>query len=1300
MSKQIKIGLDKVPAPVTKQFTQLVDIEGTKLFDAAGNPLVTEEEAALTQFTSSQSSLSVYVNNTDLSVIPIEEQFPDTSAVSSSLLGVPRSEEQLALFSDVATYGLDEEQWNEYTFSNNNTPREWYRKKNPIYGRRSRPSFNEGSTEQALYLKAFPSQYTFPRGPIARRAQDPSPGFISYMNFIALGKFLYNIFKTVNLDFAEKFLLNDDFVYVVDSSGTPVDYVFLTNTSEPVFEKNSSWHDVEYSNPIQDSFDAIERWTFFFDQIKSDVAKFPLMINSGEQDYTRTLQYRKIVSFAVDACVPGGTSKSAQIAVLESKKAFRYQPGRASGFTFGSRMATDPNSIDTILEWGCSNETDEYMFQLRGSQFNIIRRSTIRMPDELLVRQGLTAEDQSSTAVFPSSIGNSNALWETVISRSKWNGDALLGAGESGYILSFEDVTMYKIEFSWYGAIGAKFYAYIPVGNGDARWVKLHTFVIENGLGQPVLANPDFKFKYLLNSLDNANIKSPIYLYKYGSSYYVDGGDEGTIRLSTTTSPTKQFTNRTPILGVLPKDYIVNSQGDPIRNYKKSYPSNVSVSSDRACRIDVEEINGSSQGAHFNFSPSIVMDGRHPKSRTLDFQFFGDSQLNILQPTDTSVQGTIEVTQGEAAVTGTNTAFTTDLVIGDNISISGVDYQVEAISSITALTLTVVYAGDSADTLIVTVVKRLNPSDDNARIISDGIYGTYVNPAYDASTGRTTNVLRRSSDYALTTNSVLKYRKTNGSILNPSDNPTFSGVLSNYNTIVASSVGIAANNFKIHFLNPRAVDPSHLGYHFAEFAISLSPYPPVAPGGDADDNKVQFEYAANQFKDFDLKEFPYVEYCHQGVAYSYSSRAEVYEWDPSYGDQMQIDPRLPEPDGINDPLTNVEITGSNGEISFDNQAVVVGDEITISGTVSGAEGVIPGSRFRVSVTNGSTTATLTTTSRTAISTTPATGNAKIGSINESTSISLKGKDSGYQSTIVGKVTTIDYQVAAIEEGIGTYNGKFKVTFATNVSGPAASLIKFDSSNQGTSEVGTLFAGTGKFFESVVTVPPGGGNAYVYVSGGNGTTGKPIAEDLGAGTGAAFVADPDNPKFIQTKILELSSDWQAISYDEDGVERFTDNKFVKSQAITFSAQPLYPVFALGDYAKVNCVVIEETDGSGLVKTHTPVFVTEESSYNQNITILNSGGSNSSETPCAFNSNEQLASCRYDTSALNPLRPGSLLYSFYVDANKPVLMDLKSIFDVDRKGVSRGLLNNKAIYFTATSLDGNQGNVEATLTIKEQ
>ena len=56
------------------------------------------------------------------------------------------------------------------------------------------------------------------------------------------------------------------------------------------------------------------------------------------------------------------------------------------------------------------------------------------------------------------------------IVKDNFNGDILNGNGPSGYNLLPENVTMYKIEFGWYGAIGVRFYAYVPIGNGECRW--------------------------------------------------------------------------------------------------------------------------------------------------------------------------------------------------------------------------------------------------------------------------------------------------------------------------------------------------------------------------------------------------------------------------------------------------------------------------------------------------------------------------------------------------------------------------------------------------------------------------------------------------------------------------------------------------------------------------------------------------------------------------------------------------------------------------------------------------------------
>lgn len=1209
MAKQIKIGLDKVPAPVTKQFTQLVDIEGSKLFDSAGNPLVTEEEAALSSFTSSANALSVHVNNKPLDggTIPVIEQFADTSAVSSSLLGIPRAEEQLSLFSDVATYGLDEEQWNEYQFSDANIPRQWYRKENPVYGRRQNPRFYEGSQEQALYLKAFPSQFTYPGGTKEDKEETPTQVFKQYMNFIGLGRWLYNQFKDANFDFAEKFLLGPNSANIIDRNDIIVEYDLNTvNYNEAVLESNGDFFDVVYGEEdIQDSFDAIERWTYFFDKLKAGEEIYPAPVSIGEIPFkSKITNYTKIRSFCTQECRPGGSSGGQQLGILESKRAFRYQPGRASGFTFGARMNSDPISTASILEWGCSNETDEYMFQLRGSQFNIVRRSTIKLPDELLIRQGLLPEDQSEDPVFPRGIGSSVPQYETVIPRSKMNGDPLTGIGESGYILSFEEVTMYKIEFSWYGAIGAKFYVYVPIGNGECRWVLMHTLVIENGLGKPCLANPDFKFKYLLYCQNTATLKQPMYLYKYGSSYYVDGGDEGTIRLSSVSSDTKPFNTRTPIIGVLPKNYISNSEGIEVRNYKKSYPSIVNVASDTRCRIDVEEVTGSPLGVHFTFSPSIHMTGDNPRTRTLDFQYQSTSELRITQPSDPSITG-IVVTDSSPNFTYTGMS----AVKGDSITIDETRYEIDTITGSEASgsgTFAENFSGDSGSYSDAIVYKRFNPRDDKGHLVGDGIYGVYVNASHDLINGVSSNILSRTDQYALAPSVVNRTLRIDESILDPNLRPSFSAKIQNYHTVVASDVPIYTDNFKIHFLNPGARSDIN-SKHFSEFLVGITPYKPTAPSGEAGDLETKFETGVDQFKTFEIGEFPSVEYSHRTVDWNPKEQAGVKEVDYSYGDQMSVDPRLDRD-------------------------------------------------------------------------------------------KPEGEDSGYHSCVRGKVEVAGYAVASVEAPVndGTPLGSFaKMTFAQGEFGPSDSLISFDSGGNGTSEVGFNFTGTGKFFETTV-VRNANEPAYVYVSAGNGTTGVPIETDI--------VADADGVLSIQTKSITLYHNWEAVSYDANGVEKFTDNKFSFSQAIKFNDQPLYPVFALADGAKINNIIIEEITADGFVKTHTPKFITDDATYNSYINIVNSGGSSSVESPTSFNSEERLASCKYDLTAQNPLRPGNVLFSFYADANKPVKVDLEDVFNVDRKGVSRGLLNNKAVYFNATSMEGGEnptsGNIEATLTIKEQ
>jgi hypothetical protein len=67
-----------------------------------------------------------------------------------------------------------------------------------------------------------------------------------------------------------------------------------------------------------------------------------------------------------------------------------------------------------------------------------------------------------------------------------------------------------------------------------------------------------------------------------------------------------------------------------------------------------------------------------------------------------SVTGTVAVTNSSVTVTGTSTAFTTELKVGNSLVIATVPYGIVAIANTTSLTLASVYAGTTDTGLTVT----------------------------------------------------------------------------------------------------------------------------------------------------------------------------------------------------------------------------------------------------------------------------------------------------------------------------------------------------------------------------------------------------------------------------------------------------------------------------------------------------------------------------------------------------------------------------------------------------------------------
>jgi len=114
----------------------------------------------------------------------------------------------------------------------------------------------------------------------------------------------------------------------------------------------------------------------------------------------------------------------------------------------------------------------------------------------------------------------------------------------SEYDFDFTKVTMLKIEFSWYGAVGALFLAYVPIGNGEARWVRVHHLRASNQLKIASLGNATLPITYNVYgggspaAFGDGEVATHTYgssqshhIVKYGASYYIDGGDRGTVRL-------------------------------------------------------------------------------------------------------------------------------------------------------------------------------------------------------------------------------------------------------------------------------------------------------------------------------------------------------------------------------------------------------------------------------------------------------------------------------------------------------------------------------------------------------------------------------------------------------------------------------------------------------------------------------------------------------------------------------------------------------------------------------------------------
>jgi hypothetical protein len=406
--------------------------------------------------------------------------------------------------------------------------------------------------------------------------------------------------------------------------------------------------------------------------IFADVTTYDINPNEWASEGTGTTTHIPTESAAE---VSLGTASNNEYQILGSKRFFRYQPGRVSAATFGTRVNTTTERTD-IKKFGAFDKRDGYYLEVQGGaqpdigqkELNLyaVRRTSamesdqigIRTPntsdgdkgeagaDLVIVRAGLTYIHAGLFDLSLRGVGNTiggifssagatpapvdlqftvpNAYrytYEYRVPRKFFSHDRLdaetrtqyysdrtpgrnsftvsiggtagspnvsygepsvvlndagdIATRESVWNIDFSKVTMFKIEYSWYGAVGGHFLAYVPDATtaGEARWVRMHHLRASNQLTSPSLANPTLPISYLVQKGTSGNENS---LYKYGASYYIDGGDKGTItaRSASNAADRSVTASGTMLLGLRTKETIGASS---IRNRMQVYPTRLGI---------------------------------------------------------------------------------------------------------------------------------------------------------------------------------------------------------------------------------------------------------------------------------------------------------------------------------------------------------------------------------------------------------------------------------------------------------------------------------------------------------------------------------------------------------------------------------------------------------------------------------------------------------------------------------------------------------------------------------------------------
>ena len=1056
--------------------------------------------------------------------------------------------------------------------------------------------------------------------------------------------------------------------------------------------------------------------TTFFNPFEEDWLN--ATINSASQDGSTP---------NIDDFVPGYGAVGGQYALLQSRQAFRYQPGRISGYTYGTRAFMDKTEGSNYGEWGIFNDFDEYVFRREGANFFIVRRSNIAYDVNMLQELGVADEegniDPSFVRTYQKTISGKNyTIQEVKLGKEKFNGDSLNGNGPSGYLLNTDEITMYKIEFGWYGAIGLRMYAYIPVEHGKARWVVVHTFVIENKLDVPSMGDPFFRFKYEVRIGDGQapDLQSPQVLYKYGTSMYIDGGDEGTVNVYSETSDTKALSSSgayTTLMGIYPKTSIVSGGGVAIPNKKIIIPKQVSITADGFCELNFTKCTAC-RGNGFVYMPNIKANQNGIIRKVKKLPTTGES-TEITLATITATTATVTADQS-----------TTVTVTADNVNyLRPGDYLLEDIGNnvIQSRILSITANGNNFDLVLIgpqgdaagngipnNTVLTFQPTflstnssdvitynqvkgDTYAKLIYPKLWNTYIGESYTGTYNETSDLVmykqgdRYNLEYERRLDPAKIIANQDTEPFPPADffgNPsteTFDVRFSQRNCIVGSPNAVTGPISFIKYLNPI---PTESTGQRCNWRMGFTPN---RPEFNNQGKLIGWKDATTNFQSFlvetdggntrnvvSLSESQYValDYHQYNQSISFRGLEQGEDWFARIHPFTQ-DFRIPQPKGSYSGICSELILQKN-----DPTAV----EVTETNTTTLSSYGVSNSGTYPRWTNFSTT-------------------SEVNNYLTASDLYIQS-----QATIYSGSKSPEGGQLAIR-----FNNVFNKIVYVDISGTLTEcVIRF--AGRGETFVDQVSTGQGSQIDTFNVIPI---NLF-KASDGTKVTGASLANSFldAAGTIsiAASISDPFNIGYNSVTM-------RAWFSDPDRSGRYdTPNSYTSAPISTgvfeFDAFPLYPFIEMYDNSEIRGAEIHDVNLLGDISTMNPqwkinqidgvdtgVYDAGANAQTGELNIDGVGNINQTPgiadelTPPAFTQVDRLSSSQIDRQSESLLRPGQTMTTLYIN-DETKMFDLSDIFGFDRKVITPDIVNTEAVFITGRSLDNTSIDVTMNITYVEQ